>query len=199
MAALARGFGSGHASKGMRTFLIFAVSGIMWIDLACADNGGTDVPRLRRAGELDAGFCACIAQDNPDVPYADCLLSLVSEGQVDLAAAQVVADLIGPTGILERWTNSQGAQCYTDICRVPYCGAYSPQCVHVAPLCVDWDAYGNCISGYGCGRDPWTGYFLCGGNNGTADTAGCFNWSEGQICVWAWQWRSTNSVDWFCL
>jgi len=141
------------------------------------------IPQQCAAGQLDPGFCACIAQDYPGEPYADCLLSLVATNQIDLAAAQTITDLIGPTGILEQWTNSQGAACYTDICRVPYCGEYNPQCVHLAPLCVDWDFYRNCISGYGCVRDPWTGYFLCDGNNNTADTAGCYNWDGGQICV----------------
>jgi hypothetical protein len=156
---------------------------IAWMRPAAADDSGDGVSQLCQAGELDTGFCACIAQDYPGEPYADCLLSLVSANQIDLAAAQAIADLIGPTGILERWTNSQGAPCYTDICRVPYCGDYNPQCVHLAPLCVDWDYYGNCLSGYGCVRDPWTGYFLCGGDNGTGDTPGCYNWGAGQMCV----------------
>jgi hypothetical protein len=150
---------------------------------AAADDAGASIPQMCAAGELDPGFCSCIAQGYPGEPYADCLLGLVSAGQIDLAAAQTIADLIGPTGILERWTNSQGVACYTDICQVPYCGLYNPECVHLAPLCLDWDFYGNCLSGYGCVRDPWTEYFLCGGDNGTADTPGCYNWEGGQVSV----------------
>ena len=92
---------------------------------------------LCETGQLDQGFCACISQESADEPFADCLLSLLAANQIDLPAAQTVADLIGPTGVLERWTNSQGAACYTDLCTVPYCGEYNPQCVHYAPLCVN--------------------------------------------------------------
>ena len=150
--------------------------------LLAADDSCPSIPQLCREGQLDAGFCACIAQESAGEPYADCLLNLVAANLIDLADAQEIADLIGPTGILERWTNSQGALCYTDICRVPYCGEYNPQCVHRAPLCVEWDVYGNCLSGYGCERDGCTGYSLCGGDNDTGDAPGCYNWEWGQIC-----------------
>lgn len=166
-----------HPARAVGVLALFACG------LLAADDSGPSVAQRCDEGQLDAGFCACIAQEYPDEPYADCLLSLVAANQIDLGAAQEIADLIGPTGILERSTNSRGAACYTDICRVPYCGAYNPQCVHRAPLCVDWDVFGNCVSGYGCERDPWTGYFLCGGDNGTADTAGCYEWDGRQICA----------------
>jgi hypothetical protein len=151
--------------------------------LPLAAQDPDSIPNLCETGQLDPGFCSCIAREYADEPYADCLLTLVSANQIDLAAAQKIADLIGSTGILEHWYNSQGAACYTDICSVPYCGQYNPQCVHAAPLCIDWDADGNCVDGYGCERDYWTGYLLCGGDNGTADTPGCFNRHGTQQCV----------------